>query len=170
MFSQVGNMLMFHVDINMKRLGTRFKNDSFKWFRVDSFFWETLTLYTVHFQISNFAGCFHSLRAVTHCMKGHFQKSIVGALIKLLFQCFFKWYCRKKLICHNTFMFYYLSFDFVPKYQNISLSLVHKRLWVAVILCVSVNKVCCICVNGHLCPQNGLFLASYHRQQWVLVN
>ncbi len=26
----VGNMLMFHVDINMKQLGTRFKNDSFQ--------------------------------------------------------------------------------------------------------------------------------------------
>ncbi len=25
-----GNMLMFHVDINMKRLGIRFKNDSFQ--------------------------------------------------------------------------------------------------------------------------------------------
>ncbi len=37
----VGNMLMFHVDVNMKRLGIHFKNDSFKWFRVDSFFWET---------------------------------------------------------------------------------------------------------------------------------
>ncbi len=46
-----GNMLMFHVDVNMKRLGIRFKNDSFQWFRVDSFFWETITLYTVHFQI-----------------------------------------------------------------------------------------------------------------------
>ncbi len=46
-----GNMLMFHDDINMKRLGTRFKNDSIQWFRVDSFFWETITLYTVHFQI-----------------------------------------------------------------------------------------------------------------------
>ncbi len=30
--------LMFHVDVNMKRLGIRFKNDSFQWFRVDSFF------------------------------------------------------------------------------------------------------------------------------------
>ncbi len=27
-----GNMLMFHVDVNMKRLGIRFKNYSFKWF------------------------------------------------------------------------------------------------------------------------------------------
>ncbi len=32
-----GNMLMFHVNVNMKRLGIRFKNDSFQWFRVDSF-------------------------------------------------------------------------------------------------------------------------------------
>ncbi len=31
--------------------GIHFKNDSFQWFRVDSFFWETITLYTVHFQI-----------------------------------------------------------------------------------------------------------------------
>ncbi len=46
-----GNMLMFHVDLTMKRLGICFKNDSFQWFRVDSFFWETITLYTVHFQI-----------------------------------------------------------------------------------------------------------------------
>ncbi len=59
-FSQVctcnnwaGNMLIFHVDVNMKRLGIRFKNDTFKWFRVDSVFWETMTLNTVHFQISN---------------------------------------------------------------------------------------------------------------------
>ncbi len=29
----------------------RFKNDSFQWFRVNSFFWETITLYMVHFQI-----------------------------------------------------------------------------------------------------------------------
>ena len=28
-----------------------FTNDSFNWFRVDSYFWETITLYTVHFQI-----------------------------------------------------------------------------------------------------------------------
>ncbi len=34
-----------------KQLGINFKNDSFQWFRVDSFFWETITLYTVHFQI-----------------------------------------------------------------------------------------------------------------------
>ncbi len=47
-------------------LGIGFKNDSFQWFRVDSFFWETITLYTVRFQIENFAGCFHSLRAVLH--------------------------------------------------------------------------------------------------------
>ncbi len=46
-----GNILMFHVDVNMKRLGIHFKNDSFQWFRVDSFFWETINLYTVHFQI-----------------------------------------------------------------------------------------------------------------------
>ncbi len=57
-FSQVcarnkwaGNMLMFLVDVNMKWLGIRFKNDLFQLFRVDSFFWETITLYTVHFQI-----------------------------------------------------------------------------------------------------------------------
>ncbi len=48
-----GNMLMFHVGVNMKRLGIRFKNNSFQWFRVDSFF-----------QI--FAECFRSLRAVSH--------------------------------------------------------------------------------------------------------
>ncbi len=61
-----GNMLIFHVDVTMKRLGIHLKKDSFQWFRVDSFFRETITLYTVHFQISNFAGCFHSLRAVLH--------------------------------------------------------------------------------------------------------
>ncbi len=37
-----GNMLMFHVDVNMKWLGIHFKNDSFQ--RVDAFFWETITL------------------------------------------------------------------------------------------------------------------------------
>ncbi len=46
-----GNMLIFHVDVKMKRLGIRFKNDWFQWFRVDSFFWETITLYTLHFKI-----------------------------------------------------------------------------------------------------------------------
>ncbi len=60
-----GNIQMFHFDINMKRLEIHFKNDSFQWFRVNSFFWETITLNTVHFQISNFAGLFiHS--AVLH--------------------------------------------------------------------------------------------------------
>ncbi len=34
--------------------------------RVDSFIWETITLYMVHFQIEIFAGCFHSLRTVLH--------------------------------------------------------------------------------------------------------
>ncbi len=53
-----GNMLMIHVDVSMTRLGIGFKNDSFQWFRVDSFFWETITLYTEHFQIYNSAGCF----------------------------------------------------------------------------------------------------------------
>ncbi len=48
---------MFDVDVNMKRLGIRFKNDSFQWFRLDSFYWETVTLYTMHFQIYNFVGC-----------------------------------------------------------------------------------------------------------------
>ncbi len=33
------------------RLVIRFKNDSFQWFRFDSFFWETITLYTLHFHI-----------------------------------------------------------------------------------------------------------------------
>ncbi len=44
-FSQVcarskwaGNMQIFHVDVKMKRLGNRFKNNSFQWFRVKSFF------------------------------------------------------------------------------------------------------------------------------------
>ncbi len=46
-----GNMLMFDIDVNLKRLGIGFKNDSFQWFRVDSFFWEIITLYTEHFQI-----------------------------------------------------------------------------------------------------------------------
>ncbi len=35
-----GNMQLFHVDVNMKQFGIHFKNDSFKWFRVDSFFWD----------------------------------------------------------------------------------------------------------------------------------
>ncbi len=53
-----GNMLMFHVDINMKRLGIRFKNNSFQWFRVDSFFWETITLYMVHFRFKTLQDVF----------------------------------------------------------------------------------------------------------------
>ncbi len=44
-----GTMLMLHVDFNIKRLGIRFKNNSFQWFRVDSFFWETISLNTEHF-------------------------------------------------------------------------------------------------------------------------
>ncbi len=36
-----GNMLMFDIDVN---IGIGFKNDSFQWFRVDSFFWEMITL------------------------------------------------------------------------------------------------------------------------------
>ncbi len=51
-------MLIFHVDVNMKRLGISFKNDSFQWFRVDSFFWETIILYTVHFQIKTLQDVF----------------------------------------------------------------------------------------------------------------
>ncbi len=43
------NMLMFHVDITLKQLKIRFKNDSFSWLGVNSFFWKTITLYTVHF-------------------------------------------------------------------------------------------------------------------------
>ncbi len=39
-----GNMLMFHVDIKMKRLGI-----------------VKTTLYTVYFQIKNFAGCLEAL-------------------------------------------------------------------------------------------------------------
>ncbi len=37
------NMLIFNVDVNMKLLGIHFKNDFF--------FWETITLYMVHFQV-----------------------------------------------------------------------------------------------------------------------
>ncbi len=47
----IRSTINFFHDINMKWLGIRFRNDLFKWFRVDSFFWETITLYTVHFQI-----------------------------------------------------------------------------------------------------------------------
>ncbi len=43
-------MLIFHVDFDMKRLGIRLKM-TIKWFRVDSSIWETIILYTVHFQI-----------------------------------------------------------------------------------------------------------------------
>ncbi len=69
----VGNVLMFHVDVNMQLLGIRFINDSFQWFRADSFFWETITLYTVHFQIKTFC--------VTHYMKARLKKNIIiGAL------------------------------------------------------------------------------------------
>ncbi len=59
----MSNMLMFNVDVNMKRLGIRLKkNDKFQWFRDDCFFWETFTLYAVHFEIKTLAGC----------MKGYF--------------------------------------------------------------------------------------------------
>ncbi len=96
----------------MKRLGIRLKNDSFQWFSVDSFFWETITLYTVHFQISNFVRCFHSLRAVIHGIKGSFQKSIIGALIvslKVATEYLLtdelmdtEWLFWGKCICHST--------------------------------------------------------------------
>ncbi len=39
------------VSPGLKRLGIRFKNNSFHWFRVEYLFWETISLYTVHFQI-----------------------------------------------------------------------------------------------------------------------
>ncbi len=32
----VGNMLIFHIEVNMKRFGICFKNDSLQLFRVDS--------------------------------------------------------------------------------------------------------------------------------------
>ncbi len=77
-----GNMLMFHVDLNMKRLGIRFKNDSFQWFRVKNLFWETR--YTVHFQMWNFAGCFHSLIAVLrpiHTVQTNANKLVCWSLL-----------------------------------------------------------------------------------------
>ncbi len=46
-----GDILLFHVDFNMKRLVIRFTNDSFQWFRVHSFFWEAINLYTVYLRI-----------------------------------------------------------------------------------------------------------------------
>ncbi len=67
------NMLMFHVDVNMKLLGIRFKNDLFQCFRVESLFWETIALYTVHFQIEHFAGCFHSLELLHTAWKVIFK-------------------------------------------------------------------------------------------------
>ncbi len=36
---------IFHVDVNMKWFGICFKNDSFQWLRVDSFFWETINIH-----------------------------------------------------------------------------------------------------------------------------
>ncbi len=53
-----GNMLMFHVDINMKRLGIRFKNNLFQWFRVDSFFWEKIALYMCTFRVNTLQNVF----------------------------------------------------------------------------------------------------------------
>ncbi len=60
------NMLMFYFDFTLKQLKINFKNDSFSWLWVDSFFWKIITLYTVHFKISDFAGFYHPLRAVLH--------------------------------------------------------------------------------------------------------
>ncbi len=68
-----GNMLMFHFDINIERLEIHFKNDSFQWFRVNSFFWETITLNTVHFQISKFAGLFIHLELFHTAWKAIFK-------------------------------------------------------------------------------------------------
>ncbi len=45
-----GNMLMFHFDINMKRLKIRLKTTRFN-DSESTLSWETITLYTVHFQI-----------------------------------------------------------------------------------------------------------------------
>ncbi len=45
---QYANVSCWH---HMKPLVISFENNSFQWFRVDSFFRKTLTLYTVHFQI-----------------------------------------------------------------------------------------------------------------------
>ncbi len=55
-----GNMLMFHFDINMKRLKIRFKNDSFQWFRVDSLLRDNNFIHSAHSDLK------HSLRAVLH--------------------------------------------------------------------------------------------------------
>ncbi len=52
----------------------RFKNNLVQLFRVDSLFSEIITLYTVHFQILNLAGCFHSLRAVYTLHASSFSK------------------------------------------------------------------------------------------------
>ncbi len=63
-----GNMLMFPAGVNMKRLKIRFNNDTFQWFRVKTFFWETITLNTVRFKIKNSAGCFHSFRELCYTL------------------------------------------------------------------------------------------------------
>ncbi len=62
------NMLMSRVDVKQGLvLKTTCFNDS-----ESTLYFESITLYMEHFQIYNFAGCFHSLIFA--------QKSIIGAL------------------------------------------------------------------------------------------
>ncbi len=130
------NMLLFHVNVNIKWLGICYKDDTFKWLRVyfllrdNNFKHGALSELTL-------LGCFHSLRAVLHtAWKIIF---IIGALIKLLFQCIFKWYYRKETNMLQHFCFIILV---LTLYLNFGLSLVHKRLWVAVVLYVWVWSRC----------------------------
>ncbi len=73
------------VHVNMKLFGIRFKKNLFQWFRVDSFFWETITVYTnnfIHGALSDIKLCrlfSWTYSCVTHCTKAHLKKSIIRA-------------------------------------------------------------------------------------------
>ncbi len=73
----VGNMLMFHVDVNMKRLKIRFKNDSFQWFRVDSFFWETMAVSQYAFFSELASLCSRSTSSLTVEVQFQFSRTQV---------------------------------------------------------------------------------------------
>ncbi len=71
-----GNMLMFHIDVNMNHeLGIRLKNDSFQWFRVHSFFWENN-----YIRFQTLQDVFILLALCYTLPKAHFDTSIIGAL------------------------------------------------------------------------------------------
>ncbi len=73
-------MLMFHVDVNMKRLGIHFKNYSSM---IQSQLFHLRDSKFTHGALSDSKLCrmFSFTLKLLHCMKGNFQKSIITLMI-----------------------------------------------------------------------------------------